>query len=173
MRFDQACFVAPKPKVPSIPTRRAFLIAGGLFTVGTALGGACGYSAGYQAGATDASGTLPPEKPTTPEEIVLKPSGDIELDELRRLAVKAPLDDLFAKAPLFLSLRLDYQKDEILWLGIARIATEIVNNPQRRVAPLTIEAIITTIGGTARPASPSLHDLVPALRARKAQEQRK
>jgi hypothetical protein len=42
MRLDPIYLVAPKPNPPSMPTRRAFLVAGATFTLGAAVGGACG-----------------------------------------------------------------------------------------------------------------------------------
>ncbi len=173
MRLDTACFVLAKPKVPTMPTRRAFLIAGGLFVGGTTLGGACGYSAGYAAGGAEERGKHP-GSPAPAAEIKLEPSGDIELDALRRLAVQAPIDELFENWLTFMDLRISpYSKDEILWKGVERMTLEIVNNPARRVDPMLLGVLINTIEGTARPASPSLREHLPALRLRKTAEQRR
>ncbi|MBL8753297.1 MAG: hypothetical protein JNK15_08360 [Planctomycetes bacterium] len=173
MRLDNACFVLTKPKVPSMPTRRAFLIAGGMFVAGTALGGACGYSAGVAAGNGEPGGAAEPN-PAPAAEIKLEPSGDAELDALRRLAVQAPLDELFAKWTFFMDLRTaPYSQDVILWKGVERMTLEIVNNPDRRVDPMLIATLISTIGGTGHPDTPSLREHLPALRLRKAAEQRR
>ncbi len=172
MRLDTACFVAPKPKVPSMPTRRAFLLAGGMFLSGSMIGVSCGYSAGYAAGKSAAE----PKEASAAKapEFDLSPSGDIELDELRRLAVKAPLDELFERGLLFLSSRVaPYKDDVILWHGVDRMSKEILDNPARRVEPSVGAVIIAQIEGTARPAEPSLRDRVPELRKRLAEARRK
>jgi hypothetical protein len=40
MRLDEAAFVLARPKVPSMPTRRAFVRAGCTFAAGLTVGGA-------------------------------------------------------------------------------------------------------------------------------------
>lgn len=164
MRIEPVYLVAPLPRPPSIPTRRAFLIATGTFVAGTAVGGACGYSLG-------AAATAQPDAGAEPD---LAPSGDAELDYWRNLAVKAPLDELFAKAAVFLSTRVStYKDDPILWQGVDRMTKEIIENPARRVDEADIGIIITQIEGVAHPVEPSLRDRLPALRARKAEERRR
>jgi hypothetical protein len=172
MRLDQACFVLAKPKVPSMPTRRAFLIAGGMFVAGGALGGACGYSAGHSAGvATGAGGQ---GSPAPAGEIKLEPSGDAELDALRRLAVQAPIDELFANWLTFMQLRVSpYGKDQVLWHGIERMTIEVVNNPARRVDPMLVGLLVGAIDGPNRPSAPSLREHLPKLRERKMAEERR
>jgi hypothetical protein len=104
----------------------------------------------------------------------LPKSGDAELNQLRHLAVKAPLDDLFAKAMLFLSARVRaYPKDEILWQGVERMSRELVANEGRVVDQMVILVITGQIEGTARPPEPSLRDLVPVLRERREQARRR
>lgn len=127
MRIDEAVYLAaPKVKDAAMPTRRAFLIAGCTFSLGTAVGGACGYSLGAAAA---------PSTPTVEDE--LKPSGDVELDELRRLAIKAPLEELVQKRRVFLeSLTIDYRTDAILWRGVERLTTKLLEDesfPDRRI----------------------------------------
>ena len=113
MRLDTACIVAPKPKVPSMPTRRAFLLAGGLFATGMSIGSACGYAVGAgREGDADAELTA-----------ALRPTGDADLDELRRLAVVAPMTELADKWQYFVNaLRATYSADPILWHGAERLA---------------------------------------------------
>ena len=119
MRLDPIYVVAPKPKPPSMPTRRAVLGMGIAFVTGGAIGGACGYAAGAaQAKAVDASAS---------EE--LKPTGNAELDEVRRLAVKAPIEELMGKAMQFLmTVNQDFPTDRIAWRGVDRIAAYVVAN---------------------------------------------
>lgn len=100
-------------------------------------------------------------------EIELEPSGDIELDEMRRLAVKAPLDELCDKATPFLSLRIhSYREDRILWLGVARLAREIVENPTRSFRRNTVLVVIGQIEKSSPPPELRLHEYLPRLRAR-------
>lgn len=157
-----------------MPTRRALLIAVGSFAAGTALGGACGYSmaAGKATSAPSEAGAVADPAGTGPTapvgEIELKPSGDAELDYWRKLAVKAPLDDLFAEASMFLLTRVgSYPQDEVLWRGVERLALEAANNPSRPVSDSDLLVLISQIEGIARPKAPSLRDLVPKLRNRR------
>lgn len=126
MRIDEAVYLAaPKVKDAAMPTRRAFLIAGCTFSLGTAVGGACGYSLG--AAAT-------PSTPTVEDE--LKPSGDVELDELRRLAIKAPLEELVQKRQIFMVSLWEYKTDDILWRGVDRLCNAVLQDtgfPDRRI----------------------------------------
>ncbi|MGK0156379.1 MAG: hypothetical protein ACI9SE_003348 [Neolewinella sp.] len=117
MHLKPVYLLAPKPKPPTVPSRRAFMIAGGTFLAGAALGGACGYAAGSSRSDADtASGAL-------------TPTDDADLNELRRLAIKAPIEELTGQWFPFLTLLHDtYQSDEILWRGAKRICDEAINN---------------------------------------------
>ena len=140
MRLEPVYLVAPKPKPPSMPHRRAFLIAGGTFLAGIGLGGACGYAVGATRSDTPGGADEPNLEP------LLAPSGDSDLDELRRLAVKAPIEELMARSLLFLDLLSDtYRRDEALWHGAARICSELCSNsslPKRRVTALWLAQVI-------------------------------
>lgn len=119
MKLDPVFLVAPQPNPPTMPTRRAFLIAGTTFTLGTAVGGACGYSIAAKPDPV-AAGDV---------DVDLEPTNDVELDELRRLAVKAPIAELIEKRLVFLnSLTKNYPKDEILWKGASRLADAVLAN---------------------------------------------
>lgn len=100
------------------------MIAGSTFAVGSALGGACGYSLGASTAATPADDAQPS-------------SGNVELDELRRLAVKAPIAELVEQRLFFTNTLTDrYREDEVLWRGVRRLGEEILNNsdfPDRRL----------------------------------------
>jgi hypothetical protein len=141
MRLDPVYVVAPRVASPSMPTRRAFLLASGTFAVGATLGGACGYAVGsHAAPAADPSKAPPPAEPAVDEP--LKPSGDVELDELRHLAVKAPIEELAKNDLLFLTyFGRRYRTDQILWRGVERLAVEVLRRqdyPQRRIVAKAI-----------------------------------
>ncbi len=121
--------LAAAPSTMSI--QRVFLMAGVTFVVGSAAGGLFGYSAGAAAAtsAVAAPAAAPPaELPST---------GDADLDELRRLAVKAPIEELLEQRMVFLNcLFRDYPKDAVLWGGAKRIAEAILEGreiPDRRL----------------------------------------
>lgn len=134
MRLDAVYLVAPVPKPPSVPTRRAFLVAGATFCAGLGLGGACGYAVGVGRGAGPAGEE---ELPTT---------GNAELDELRRLAVQAPIEELVEKWLYFLdSFAQHYRRDEVLPRGVARLADHVLATPglpQRRAFATAIAQVI-------------------------------
>ncbi len=90
MKLNPVYLLAPKPKPQSIPSRRAFLIAGGTFLAGVGLGGACGYAAGAR-GSADVGDEL-------------KPTGDANLDRLRWLAVGATIEELIENRLGFLNV---------------------------------------------------------------------
>ena len=122
MRLEPVYLVAPPPVSPTQTSRRAFLLAGGAFVFGSALGGACGYSLGASAGGGGAGDVVEAE---------LKPSGDVELDELRRLAVKAPIEELVDRKLKFLDgVTKGYPLDAICWRGVERLADEYIGNPR-------------------------------------------
>lgn len=143
MRLEPVFLVAPKPKPPSIPKRRAFLIAGATFFVGLASGGACGYSiASSRSPDADSGG----DKPTPVQDQKLPVTGDPELDELRRLATRASLDELVATRVHFAhSVSKTYRDDEFLWLGMERLAREVIGResvPDRRLFSRWLAQII-------------------------------
>ena len=167
MRLDAVFVVAPKPKPPSIPTRRAFLIAGGTFATGALLGGACGYSIGA---AMNASGST--TSPAGEPELV--PSGDVELDELRRLAVKAPISELVEKGLLFLTIRVEsYKTDPILWRGVDRLAVAMSENANLPITYELVGVVMATIEQGQPPPSLHLQERLPALRELKSRLRQK
>ena len=149
MRLDPVYVVAPRPASQSMSTRRAFLFASGTFAFGATLGGACGYAVGASAAppvepAAEPPTTQPSTEPALDEP--LKPSGDVELDELRRLAVKAPIDELIKNRVAFLTLLgRRYPSDEVLWRGVQRLADEVLKRsdyPSRRIAAMSIAQVV-------------------------------
>ena len=134
-------------------TRRAFLWMGMAFAGGTAVGGACGYTIG--AAATAAGG---------PGEAELAPSGNAELDELRRLAIKAPIEELMERRLAFLLTRqLSYRDDEVLWRGVVRICDSVLANESMADRRATAKAILSTINQGPVPKHLDLADRVLAL----------
>ena len=81
---------------------------------GVGLGGACGYAVGV-----GANREAPVEKPSDAP----APSGDAQLDELRRIAVSAPIEELVEKRDAIIHFATGaYPRDEYLWQGIERLA---------------------------------------------------
>lgn len=114
MRLDPVLLVAPNAPPAMLPTRRAFVLGGAMFATGLSLGGACGYAIGSQR-----------EGGAVEEE--LAPSGDADLDELRRLAVKAPIEELVKHDLMFLTMTTrTYRRDRVLWRGMARLADQVL-----------------------------------------------
>lgn len=141
MRLQPVYVVAPSA---SVPTRRAFLLAGGTFAAGMSLGGACGYALGARRSAAPGGDAAAADAAAI--EQMLQPSGDVELDELRRLAVKAPIEELVEARPVFLThFSRKYRSDRILWIGVERLCeavlarTEISN---RRIAAQSIVQVV-------------------------------
>lgn len=155
MHLKPVFLLAPKPEPPTVPSRRAFLIAGGTFFAGAALGGACGYAAG-------SSGVG--EQPSDPFVEALKPTGDANLDALRNLAVKGSIDELVAKWFALLSAVNDtYPDDTTLWFGARRICDEIISNDKirerRQIAGWAIQVISFATSSEATELRPLLNEL--------------
>jgi len=76
----------------------------------------------------------------------LEPTGDADLDELRRLAVEAPIEELIEKKAGFVDLlRQAYPTDEIGWRGIDRLAQAAIEGeqiPQRRAFAKFLSTVI-------------------------------
>jgi hypothetical protein len=156
MKLEPVYVVAQQRTQPSMPTRRAFLLAGATFTLGAAAGGACGYSLGAAGGQPESA---------RPGEEELPPSGDRELDELRRLAVRAPLAELIEKRLdfTFQTLRY-YARDPVLWRGVGRLCDATLGEepvPNRRVFA---KALVQMIEKADPEMTRDLIGRVPALR---------
>lgn len=165
MRIDPIFLLGPEPEPPSMPTRRAFLIAAGALVVGAGGAGACGYSMGKAAGLAEAAAAQKPAavEPSEP----LKSSGDAELDYWRGVA-QGPLDELFEKGLMFLVVRVrDYPQDAILWQGVQRMVMELRDNPSRNLEEAAVLNLTSQIEGQARPVEPRLLEFIPMLRQRR------
>ncbi|MGE3351896.1 MAG: hypothetical protein AB7O84_09155 [Planctomycetota bacterium] len=139
-------------------SRRAFFGMGIAFVVGSAIGSACGYSVGSRAAAT-AAGRDGDEDPLTP-------TGDADLDELHRLAVVAPIEELMGAAQTYLMLMSrTYRSDRVLWRGFERIARELVDVTVEADRPLCVFAAQVVEQGETPLRDPYLH-WGPKLRSR-------
>lgn len=86
-----------------------------MFATGLSLGGACGYAIG--------------SRRTEGGDEVDVSSGDADLDELRRLAVKAPIEELVKHDLLFITMTTrTYRRDRILWRGMVRLADQVLSD---------------------------------------------
>ena len=112
----------PSNSRPAAP----FGLMGAMFATGLSLGGACGYAFGSRRADVPAPVSDDFEK-----------SGDADLDELRRLAVKAPIEELVKHDAMFVTLvSRTYRKDSYLWRGMRRLADHVLENrayPNRRM----------------------------------------
>ena len=159
MRLDPVYLVEPRPGHPTMSTRRAFLLAGSTFAIGTSLGGACGFAAGVAS--TEAEHTPNDRKPQS-----FDPSDNLTLDELRRLAVEAPIAELMGRWQVFLGLLSDtYPNDQVLWVGAERIGRYVVEN-ERLPSRLTLAKWLEQIIANSRTApAQSLGELAAQLRS--------
>lgn len=168
MKLEPVYLVAPKEEPRTMPSRRAFLMTGIAFAAGAAAGGACGYSLGAAGAGPSASAESDARDEPGPD---LEPTGDAQLDELRRFAVHAPLDELFAKGQQFLAAQfIDYRTDPVLWIGVSRLSNEIVTNPARRVDQRLIAVVIQNIRVLEPPEELGLAERIPALMSRRDEE---
>jgi len=128
MRLDPVLLVAQDAPSATMPTRRAFLFGGAMFATGLSLGGACGYAFGAR------RAEAPAPAPASDD---FEKSGDADLDELRRLAVKAPIEELVKHDAMFVTLvSRTYRRDLYLWRGMRRLADHVLENrayPNRRM----------------------------------------
>lgn len=137
MRLDPVLLVAQDKPPATMPTRRAFLFGGAIFATGLSLGGACGYAIGSQR--AEADGPVPADDD-------FEKSGDADLDELRRLAVKAPIEELVKHRLLFVNATFaDYPRDQVLWRGVRRLTEHLLSGGQmddRRVFAAALAGVI-------------------------------
>lgn len=145
MRLDSACIVAPAPKVDVAPTRRGFLFTAGVFVAGASFGGACGYAAGVSASGEASSGGGSAE-PQLDLAAGLKPTGDADLDTLRRWALQEPIDELEKNIPIFIEqVQSVYLEDTWLWHGMGRLAQRAVSGHHVKWPRATKQALIQAI----------------------------
>ena len=157
MKMDAVYLVAPKPKPMSMPTRRACILAGVTLTTGVLLGGTCGYSIGASA----VQEVIPWERGSGTH---TDPSGDIELDELRRLAVDAPIAELVEKAVIFLGMCGETRRaDPVLWRGVERLSRAMME-ASRPVSDSVVDALVVLIEGDGFPPELRLQDHLQSLR---------
>ncbi len=151
-----------------MPTRRAFLMIGGAFAFGSVVGGACGYSLGAgKAGVAEAAGKAGDAEVAEED----KASGDARLDALRRLAVKAPIEQLVENwNEWFAYFDTEYQTDPVLWRGLDRLAEWSVHNPHLA----TYDLLTALVAGSAQDTRPSsrLAELAQEIRRLRSKKSR-
>lgn len=112
---------------PSTTMRRAFLFAGATFFAGAAIGGGGGFVLGLSGPAKRGAGS----------EVEVGPDLDEELEELHRLAVRAPIEELLEFRLAFLQcLIIEHHRDPVLWRGVDRLAEAVLRGveiPERRL----------------------------------------
>lgn len=142
MRLDTACLVAPKPQVPSMPTRRAFLFVSSGVVFGVSFGGACGYAIGVNS----ASSSAVAKDGGLDLAAGLAPTGDADLDELRGWALKAPIEELESHIQVFMEqVRSTYTSDEYLWHGMERLVDRLLRGQHTGWPRLCKQVLIQTI----------------------------
>jgi len=156
MHLDPVYVVKPLP-APKVASRRGFLALASSFAAGALIGGACGYSIGTSnapaSGAAATGGDLPS-------------SGDVELDELRWLAVKAPIEKLVEKnALIIMRLYRDYPNELYLWQGIDRLCRTVLAGERPKDQFLIASQLVPLIERRHPPAALKLEKYLPALRA--------
>jgi hypothetical protein len=163
MRLDPVFLVEPKPAAPSMPTRRAFLLAGGTLFAGISIGGAGVYAifASTNVGRSRTSGKID-QNPAEPD---LEPSGDADLDFLRNLAVKAPIAELAHQRLMFVNATfMDYPRDPILWRGISRLCDYVLAGNQMDNRAQFARALAAVIEKADTAVSAAVRHHVEALR---------
>lgn len=150
MKIDPVYLVQPRP------TRRAFLLAGSAFAGGVVVGGAGGFAIGVRSAAG-----VGIETPA-----VLRPSGNAELDDLRRLAVEAPIEELTRRGPEFIAaFNRNFSDDAILARGVRRLAERVVSDDAVPARLTLARFLVRTakVGAAAR--DDALIGLLPRLEA--------
>ncbi len=128
MKLEPVYVLGSKPQPPSMPTRRAVLLAGAAFALGAGSGYFSSQALGRRTGSAPAA-TEPP--PTT--------SLDPRLQWLHEQCEdRTPVATLLANRAWLFQFLPRYPDDPILWHGMSRAIREILDNDQapdrRRVA---------------------------------------
>ncbi|MFK7742292.1 MAG: hypothetical protein AB8H80_18405 [Planctomycetota bacterium] len=171
MRLDPIFLVAPAPKPPQMIRRRAFMLAGVAFAFGAAAGGACGYGLGVRrsdAGANDGEKDAgqPKNTPKTSGSTMPESTGNAELDELRRLAVVAPIEELFTRWRPFLDLlSTRYFDDPVLWGGAKRLGEYLITSEPHADRRLASRWLTQVIEQSSTELASDLQSLIPGLRS--------
>ena len=143
MKIDPIWLVQPRAD------RRAFLMAAGAFV----LGGAGGY------------GLRVLQEPGVPVPAKPEKTGNPELDELRRLAVEAPIAELSAHWVSFLVRRdRTYHDDVPLLTGVRRLSAHCLGTVGVRDRSRMAGALLRSLGIGAALLDPELQALVPELK---------
>lgn len=147
MKLEPVFLVAPLPAPKSMPTRRAWLLAGGAFVAGTVTGSACQSWFGAQAAA--------PPPPVDPTHAWLRTLCDDG----------TPIEELLTNRAFLLLNLPKWSDDPLLWHGIDRLvgaARERSELPDRKRLALELAGFLEN---TELPADASLRWDLEALRA--------
>ena len=127
-----------------MPTRRAFLFAGGTLAFGVSFGGACGYAMGVNA----AGGAAVASDPKLDLTAGLAPTGDADLDELRAWALKSPIEELESHILVFADQVVRaYPSDAFLWHGMERLVDRLLRREHTAWPRLSSQFLIQIIEG--------------------------
>ncbi|MBK8100681.1 MAG: hypothetical protein IPK26_26635 [Planctomycetes bacterium] len=143
MKIDPVWLVQPRAD------RRVFLMAAGAFVLGGA--------GGYGLRVLQEPGTPVPQKP--------EKTGNPELDELRRLAVEAPIEELSTRYVEFVTRRgRAFAEDEVLVVGLRRLVRHVLATqlPDRG---LRARFLLRDLGVGRASRDAELQSMVPQLQA--------
>ncbi|MFN7671511.1 MAG: hypothetical protein ACK5S5_13785 [Planctomycetota bacterium] len=131
MHIDPVFLVPPRPR--SAWTRRGFLFASATFVGGASVGSACGFA-------------IASRRPELPQIAEPTATGDVELDQLRRLAARGTDAELVQHRLLLVASTFShYSADPVLWHGIARLADLVVADvafPDRAVFARALVGVV-------------------------------
>lgn len=150
MRIQPVFLVAPRDRAAAV-TRRSFLFAGATFACGASFGGACTIFAARAVALPDDA---------------LAPTGDAELDQLRRLALEGPDEQLVQHRLLLVASTFShYGRDPVLWHGIGRLCDHVVADADFPDRARFARALAGVIERAEAPFASSLQQRAAALRS--------
>ncbi len=149
MRIEPVFLLAPPSRASGV-SRRSVLVAGATFACGASFGGACAFAARRAALPADA----------------LEPTGDTELDQLRRLAVEGSDAQLVQHRLLFVASTFShYGRDAVLWHGIGRLSDVVVADAAFPDRARFARALVGVVERADAPFAEQLQPRVQALRS--------
>jgi hypothetical protein len=149
MRLEPVFLVAPRDRAAAV-TRRSFLFAGATFACGASLGGVCTALAARAVALPDDA---------------LAPTGDAELDQLRRLALEGSDDQIVQRRLLLVASTFShYGRDPVLWHGIGRLCDLVVADAAFPDRARFARALVGVIERADAPFANSLQQRAAALR---------
>ncbi len=151
MKLEPVFLLAPRPAPPSMPTRRAFLLAGSTALLGVATGATAGVLATRPPSQSD--GTLDAEAMRM-------------LRWARELAQPAtPIDELVQHAGAMLMVLAEYAPaDAEIWRAVDRLARHVTTADRRTDHAALAHHLHVTIASLPQAAEHGLHHHLAALR---------